>query len=159
MRKSHTNNLLHLSLILWISFIWIHSALPASASSEESRVVGNIIRPFLELIVGKGNVTGFLIRKLAHFIEYMILGFLMNANVAAITARIRSQNVLPRLALFFFWSYGLLLSVGIAVIDEGIQILSPGRSPQVADVLLDAIGSFSGMILSLLIFILSKRKS
>ena len=143
--------MLHLALIVWIGFIWIHSAVPASGSSEESRIVGNFIRPLLELFWGKGSVTDYVVRKLAHFTEYTILGFLMGANAAAFTAKIRGQLKLPRPADFFCWSYCLLLSVAVALIDESIQIFSPGRSPQVTDMLLDTAGSLTGLILTAII--------
>lgn len=146
-KGKHADKMLRLLLVLWICFIWLHSAVPASGSSEESRIVGNFIRPFLELLLGKGSVTDHVVRKLAHFTEYTILGFLIGANVAALTAKIRRQMKLSRAGVFFCWSYGLLLAAAIALIDESIQLFSPGRSAQVTDVLLDTAGSFTGLIL------------
>lgn len=145
-RNKRTEKLLRLALVLWIGFIWLHSAIPASGSSEESRVVGNFIRPLLELFLGKGNLTDHIVRKLAHFTEYTILGFLMGANVFALTKQVRGRFALPRAAAFFCWSYGLLLAMAVALLDESIQIFSPGRSPQVTDVLLDTAGSMVGLI-------------
>ena len=122
--------------------------IPASGSSEESRIVGEIVKPVLEVVVGKGNVTDHLVRKLAHFTEYMVLGCLMGANVA----------VRVRMSSWFFWSYGLLLCLAVAVIDESIQIFSPGRSPQVTDVLLDTSGSLTGMVVMWVIVRLRSTK-
>lgn len=151
-RKNVSQNarkLLQLALILWIGFIWLHSAIPATGSSEESRVVGNLIRPFLELFLGQGNVTDHVVRKLAHFTEYTILGMLMGMNVKVLTAGIRSRIRLSGPDLFFCWSYGLLLAAAVALIDESIQLFSPGRSAQVTDVLLDTGGSTVGLLLCL----------
>lgn len=148
-RNKRTEKLLRLALLLWIGFIWLHSAIPASGSSEESRVVGNFIRPLLELFLGKGNLTDHIVRKLAHFTEYTILGLLMGANVFALTEQVRSWFSLPRGAAFFCWSYGLLLALAVALLDESIQIFSPGRSPQVTDVLLDTAGSLVGLLFML----------
>lgn len=145
-RNKHTEKLLRLILLLWICFIWLHSAIPASGSSEESRIVGNFIRPFLEFFLGKGNLTDHIVRKLAHFTEYTILGLLMGANVAVLTKRVGGRFVLSRSAVLFCWSYGLLLAMAVALLDESIQIFSPGRSPQVTDVLLDTAGSTVGLI-------------
>ena len=131
-----------------MAVIWGHSMIPASGSSEESRIVGEIVKPVLEVVVGKGNVTDHLVRKLAHFTEYMVLGCLMGANVAVRVRMYRgaaAANV-PAMGSWFFWSYGLLLCLAVAVIDESIQIFSPGRGPQVTDVLLDTSGSLAGMV-------------
>ncbi len=145
-KNKHAIKLLRLTLLLWLCFIWIHSAIPASGSSEESRIVGNIIRPVLELILGKGGMTDHIVRKLAHFTEYTVLGLLMGANVGALTAQIGSRMHISRRISFFCWSYGLLLTMAAALIDESIQIFSPGRSPQVTDVLLDTAGSVVGLL-------------
>ena len=117
--------------------------IPASGSAEESRIIGEIIKPFLEIFVGEGNVTDHLVRKLAHFTEYGVLGFAMGANVAL---RGREPVKTPQI---YRWTYGLLLMLAIAVVDESIQIVTPGRGAMVADVLLDMCGSLAGLLAAL----------
>lgn len=150
-KNKQAKKLLQLLLLLWIGFIWLHSAIPASGSSEESRIVGNILRPFLELFLGKGNLTDHIVRKLAHFTEYTVLGLLMGANVATLTTQLGSRMTISRRISFFCWSYGFLLTMATALLDESIQIFSPGRSPQVTDVLLDTAGSTVGLLLIFLL--------
>ena len=115
-----TRRFLLLLLAVWLLFIWVHSMIPARSSAAESRWVGQLITPVLELFTGKGNVTDHLVRKLAHFYEY---------------------------AALFHWSYALLCTLAVAVIDESIQLLATGRGAQVQDILLDTAGSLTGLLL------------
>ena len=87
-------------LVLMLLFIWGHSMVPAEASAAESGRVGALLTPFLELFVGKGNVTDHLVRKLAHFSEYAALGVLLGAQLL----------VHGRTSLFR-WSYVLLCAL------------------------------------------------
>ena len=66
-------HILTLILILWTAFIWAHSMIPASGSSEESRVVGEIVRPFLEVIIGKGQVTDVLLDTCGSFMGMTLM--------------------------------------------------------------------------------------
>lgn len=125
-----------LLLAVWLLFIWVHSMIPARSSAAESRWVGQLITPVLELFTGKGNVTDHLVRKLAHFCEYAALGVLSGALV-----------LLRKDAALFHWSYALLCTLAVAVIDESIQLLATGRGAQVQDILLDTAGSLTGLLL------------
>lgn len=60
--------------ILTLIFIWGQSMLPKGQSANESGFIMDLVRPFLEIFVGKGNVTDHLVRKVAHFVEYSVLG-------------------------------------------------------------------------------------
>ncbi len=132
-------------LVIGMAFVWGHSMIPATGSAEESRIIGEIIKPFLEIFVGEGNVTDHLVRKLAHFTEYGVLGFAMGANVA-IRGRVPSDGERGR--RIYRWTYGLLLMLAIAVVDESIQIVTPGRGAMIADVLLDMCGSLAGILVA-----------
>ena len=61
-------------IILTLLFIWGNSLLNREQSSGESAWVMQLVTPFLELFVGKGSVTERLVRKLAHFAEFALLG-------------------------------------------------------------------------------------
>ena len=52
-----TRRFLLLLLAVWLLFIWVHSMIPARSSAAESRWVGQLITPVLELFTGKGNKT------------------------------------------------------------------------------------------------------
>ena len=47
-----TRRFLLLLLAVWLLFIWVHSMIPARSSAAESRWVGQLITPVLELFTG-----------------------------------------------------------------------------------------------------------
>lgn len=61
-------------IFLTLAFIWGHSMVPRPASADESGFFLKILYPVLSVIVGRDRVTHHLIRKMAHFTEYFILG-------------------------------------------------------------------------------------
>ncbi len=141
MKRSKCMNLritiiLSVLLILVLAFIWGHSMFSAVDSAEESRRVGQWITPFLEQFVGPGNVTDHLVRKLAHFCEYGVLGMILGALVL----------LWKTPSAFFRGSYAFLLALATAVVDESIQLVADGRGAQVQDILLDAAGSLTGLL-------------
>lgn len=121
-----------LATALWLWFIYSRSAKPAVVSHEESTAVLGLFQrvlPFLDL---------FLVRKLAHFIEYFILGALLwlDWRLSA-----RGTMLLP-------------LGVGLlaAGADEYLQTFIPGRSGQISDVLLDFCGVAAAIVLAQLLW-------
>ena len=113
--------------VLWLFFIWGHSLLPAETSAAESGrwlVLLQGVLPWL---------TDHLIRKAAHFTEYTVLGALLRAAFPA-----RGRAAWMELALA-----GLLA----AMLDETIQLFSPGRSGQITDVWLDFAGFAVGVVM------------
>ena len=130
--------------LLVLVFIWGQSCLPVSLSREESRHVLSFLNPLLELILGPGRVTQHLVRKLAHFTEFFVLGCVLSALLP-----LRWQGRLLALGL------GLLA----ALIDETIQIFS-GRGDQISDVWLDFSGAAAGiLLLSLILWLVRKRRT
>ena len=142
-RKTQIKTILVVLLALLLAFIWLHSMMPAEDSAEESQRVGQLLTPFLELLVGEGNVTDHLVRKLAHFCEYGALGILAGALL-----------LVKKESGIFRWSYALLCALAVAVIDESIQLLADGRGAQVQDVLLDTAGSLTCLLAVWLIAVL-----
>jgi VanZ family protein len=113
-----------LPVIVWGAAIFILSTSLFSAANT-----GRIIKPILEwLMPGVSAATiavaHGLIRKSAHFANYCILFWLLIRGPMARR---------PYLALAFCVAYALL--------DEGHQILVPGRTPSLYDVALDSSGA------------------
>lgn len=82
--------------------------------------------------------AGRLIRKSAHFISYLILGFLVSnamLNEASTTSVWKRRGA------------SLLLCVAYAISDEFHQIFVPGRGPLLKDVLIDGSGAAIGILL------------
>ena len=142
-RRSIGTLLLLLAVLAVLAFIWGNSLDSAAESSLKSGRMRELIRPLLELLVGQGNVTEHLVRKLAHFTEFAVLGALLLLLTAA-AFRVRLQSVVN--CLFF-----LTLA---ALTDETIQLYSPGRSSQVTDVWLDSVGVLAGILAALVLMAL-----
>jgi len=79
------------------------------------------------------------IRKLAHFVEYLILGLLLHR---ALTAR-RGPSVGTALAAIAFAAVW-------ASLDESSQMFAAGRTPAVADAALDVSGAAVAQLLMML---------
>lgn len=136
-RKSIGTALLLLAILAALAFIWGNSLDSAVESAVKSGRVRELLQPLLERLVGQGGVTDHLVRKLAHFTEFAVLGALLLLLTAA-AFRVRLQSVVN--CLFF-----LLLA---ALTDETIQIFT-GRGPQVQDVWLDFAGGAAGLLVML----------
>lgn len=133
-----------LFILLTLSFIWSRSMKSRAESAAESAAVGAFLTPFLEWFVGEGNVTDHLVRKLAHFCEFGLLGV-----ETALWFSLREKH--------FRFPFGAALGFLAAAVDETIQLFV-GRGSQFSDVLLDFCGFVCGMIGLRLLFWL-KRKS
>ena len=134
MNQTRSKKILTAVIIITLAVIWGHSLLGREASSEESSFVMALLTPFLEIFVGRGNVTEHLVRKLAHFCEFFILGIELQLFFSLLKSR--------KSAFLLALSHGLFT----ALADETIQIFS-GRGPMIQDVWLD----FSGVIVGSLI--------
>ena len=147
-RNKKAITILSICIAATLAFIWIHSCMGQEESSQESGFIYDLLCPFFELFVGKGNVTEHFIRKLAHFTEFFGLGLelklLMKLVLLDTPYILRMINA---------WTLGTMC----ALIDETIQIFS-GRGPAIADVWLDSAGCLTGVLLmSLIIIIVNKH--
>lgn len=78
------------------------------------------------------------IRRLAHLTEYMTLGVVLSSFSVLISRH--SHKV-----------WVLLIGIGVAAIDEYIQLFSGGRTSTWHDVVLDSIGCMVGIVLVMVI--------
>ncbi len=138
---------------LWLSLslavltvIWGNSCLPG----EESEALSSAILAWLLRVMPVlGWMDGFIIRKLAHFCEFALLGCLLGLTFRSRGAKRSTSRYAPA-----------SLSLAAACVDETIQIVSPGRYSSLVDVWIDFAGSVSGLvILSLLLTALKFMKS
>lgn len=142
--------------ILWICVILI-SAQIFSFSSADSTKSGNTSKKVATVVVEAVKKTRSvpkseepalfefchkIVRKTAHFSEYMLLAFFVAALV---------QSYRLKMGLTFLISslYCLLFAAG----DEIHQLFVDGRSGQLTDVLID----FSGALTGIVFFILCRR--
>ena len=131
-------------LILTLTVIWGHSLVPADTSSLESGRVLELLRPVLETLLGAGNVSEYLVRKMAHFTEFAALGF----QLALFLPPLRGpRRVLRAVEMGFF----------AAFLDESIQLLTEDRSGRLQDVWIDTAGVLFGALVALAVWHASRR--
>lgn len=127
------------AIIFLMAYIWHFSIESISDSDARSKAVLEIIKPFLEFFIGKGKVTNHLIRKLAHFTEFFMLGAAVGAFIDFIQRR-RPKAII----------IGLLFGVIVASLDETIQLFT-NRGSQISDVILDSSGYAVGFLVLILL--------
>lgn len=126
---------------LMVLLIWGNSMVPGTGSGSLSLSIMEAVRGFFHGIgLPYEWVTNFVIRKCAHFTEYMVLGILAT-HTFDIEGR-RTFDVLLPTAVF------LLL---IPSIDETIQLFVPGRAGMITDVMIDCCGAMTGVVLRYLL--------
>ena len=135
-----------IAIILTLAFIWGNSLLNREQSSDESAWVLQLVTPILELFVGKGMVTEHLVRKLAHFAEFALLGFELLFWFSGVREKRKDMLLLAM-------AHGLFA----ALTDETIQLFS-ARGSQVQDVWLDLAGATTGAAFALLITSLIRKR-
>lgn len=131
----------------WVAFIWGHSLVQGPQSSLESGFVVALARPLFEAFgVSDPELMSLVVRKLAHFSEYAVLGILARGLFAARLAE-RGRPPFPA-------AYLVAL---VPVADECLQLFVPGRSGQPTDVLIDLSGLLAGSLLAWLVARLRRR--
>ena len=142
-------------LVIWMGFIFSmssqNSEISSNTSGETIRVILSLVPKFAEQSeeVQEQTVENlqFIARKSAHFIAYMILGIIL-----ILLLQLSNINKKPQLSL--------ALCVAYAISDEFHQFFVPGRSSQLRDVMIDSLGSLTGIVLVLLCMkIFNTRKS
>ncbi|HBJ2621894.1 VanZ family protein [Clostridium botulinum] len=128
-------------LILWMIIIFAMSNQPAVVSDKQS---GLVITTLTNLGINMNGIFGelanFIVRKTAHFLEYMILGILI-LNVLEIHYTRQKIRLLGVLLVFLYASS-----------DEIHQLFVQGREGAFRDVVIDTLGGTFG------IFVISKLK-
>ena len=135
-----------LALAGCIWFIFSNSMAVAQVSSASS---GRVLQQLQAILRRLGHpalaqrLTMHLVRKLAHFCEYTLEGFLL-----MLCMRVYSRHPLRHITV------PMLGGVLTALTDETIQLYSPGRSSQVTDVWLDSVGVLAGILAALVLMAL-----
>ena len=128
--------------IAMLCFIWGNSSMSGTASGALS---GRFLKYLAPLLAPFGNKAEFVLRKLAHFSEFTLLGFLLSGLT-------RPETPTPWRTRPFF------LGLAAACIDETIQIYSPGRGSSLLDVWIDFSGITLGVLVSLTVYGLISKK-
>ncbi len=133
--------------LFFAALIFANSAQSGETSSEHSGRVVNFLQSMFDSLGLAITVSPYAIRKLAHFVEYGILGVLLGLTLRSYTKNVLKCVFIP---LFF--------GLAAAVTDECIQLFSPGRAGMIQDVILDFFGMVCGLAASLIFIILYDTK-
>lgn len=125
-------------LIVWMIGIFIMSNQPAQISDSQSEGVINILSGIGINMNGIfGQLTNFIVRKCAHFLEYMVLS-LLAFNVFKLYFNIR-RVIFVTVAFVFLY----------ACSDEIHQLFVLGREGAFRDVIIDTVGGITLILINL----------
>lgn len=126
-------------LIYSVGFIFGNSLEIAQESAAHSQEILEMVNGALHK-VHMGPMKLHTLRKLAHFTEFLFMGFWF-----MLCLRVYTKHFIKHVSWPLF--FGLL----IAVLDETVQLFVPGRSSSTIDVLIDFSGVLTGLFVALLI--------
>ncbi len=130
------------ALIACIAFIFRNSLETGAQSSVRSQE----LMALLNKLLGKlhfGSLSEHTIRKLAHFAEFTMEGFLLMLCLRVYTAHFVRHM-----------SWPLLGGMTTALMDETIQRFIPNRTSAVTDVWIDMAGVVCGLFVALIILLI-----
>ena len=128
-RRARLCTAFRILLLATVCFIWGNSLLSREDSAAFSGETANWLRR-----LGIPLEDDTILRKLAHFVEFGLLGCELSALL-----RLRGLKGLQNVC------YSALAAFFIAAADETIQIFS-GRGALLSDVLLDFTGAITGIV-------------
>lgn len=158
MKRWIKRNSIALSLLLVIAVMVMIYCFSAQTGAESGAMSGRITMWILNLVVpGFGDFSpekqeairstvSFVVRKLAHFSEYALLGFSLMLHIAQI-----EKKIAVRLPWLWSWAAGTLYAAS----DEFHQGFVAGRGPSLRDVMIDSSGVIAGTLL--LLWIIRRR--
>lgn len=131
-----------LALLVCVAYIFRNSLQTGAQSSLRSQAAMETVNETLGWL-HLGPLSEHTIRKLAHFLEFMMEGFLLMLCLRVYTARFVRHI-----------SWPLLGGLATAVMDETIQVFIPNRTSLVTDVWIDMLGVVAGIFVALVILLI-----
>lgn len=123
-------------LLLWMTFIFYMSSKSGSESSTQSNFIYKIINDMgINLGGDFEEVSIIIIRKSAHFLEYMIL-YILSVNL------MNKYNKSNKMIFI----YSLILVFLYACSDEIHQLFVQSRAGKFTDVCIDSLGGVFGFL-------------
>ena len=142
-RKKLQKFLAWLALLVWMGVIFYFSHQSGDTSMQLSDGILDSFKSLFQNFLNYHTLS-YIVRKIAHFTEYFILGLLIYHLV-------KQYRVISKTEIIWM----ILFCLIYAMSDEFHQVFIGGRSPKVFDVIIDSLGSS----LSILILqLLQKRK-
>ena len=155
-------NSILLSLLLVIAVMVMIYCFSAQTGAESGAMSGKITTWVLNLVIPDfadfpaeqqeaiRSTVGLIVRKLAHFSEYALLGFSLMLHITQL-----QKKISVRLPWLWAWAVGTLYAAS----DEFHQGFVAGRGPSVVDVMIDSAGVIAGTLLLLWILLRKKKDS
>ena len=152
-------NSILLSLLLVIAVMVMIYCFSAQTGAESGAMSGKITTWVLNLVIPDfadfapekqeaiRSTVGLIVRKLAHFSEYALLGFSLMLHIAQL-----QKKISVRLPWLWAWAIGTIYAAS----DEFHQGFVADRGPSVVDVMIDSAGVIAGTLL--LCAVLHKRR-
>ena len=128
MKSKYKKRISILLVIIWMLLIFIMSSFNSTESNNQSNFIIDIIANLFN--INNIDTLNLIIRKLAHFTEYFILGVL----VYNMTYNYNKKTFIA-----------IIICVLYAISDEFHQMIVPGRSCQLLDITIDSSGSITGI--------------
>lgn len=136
-----------ITTLLLLVYIFGHSLMNANDSDNESDTVLYIVNSIIHIFNLDITLVSHIIRKSAHFIEFMVLGISFYFMYYSYKFSNLKRSILTILSGAF-----------VAVIDELIQNFSVGRSCELRDMLIDFAGVLVSTLVLFIIFYFIDRK-
>lgn len=128
MKSKYKKRISILLVIIWMILIFTMSSFSSTESNNQSNFIIDIIANIFN--INNIDNLNLIIRKLAHFTEYFILGVL----VYNMTYNYNKKTFIA-----------IIICVLYAISDEFHQMIVPGRSCQLLDITIDSSGSITGI--------------
>jgi VanZ family protein len=125
-------------LITWMIVICVMSNQPANISDSQSNgVLDLFLKMGIDVNGFFGDLANFVVRKCAHFLEYMILALLV-LNVVKLYFNMKQVIIITIVFVFLY-----------ACSDEIHQLFVPGREGAIRDVIIDTCGGVTLVLIKL----------
>ena len=147
-----------------LCFVWINSSKVSKDSDKTSKKLATSVakvvvknykkldKPTQAKHISRINNK---VRTLAHFAEFVPLGFLFFMLAESLFA----LNTLKRLRrILFCVAFSVLFSMVCALCDEIHQLFVKGRSFQIGDIFTDTFGSLCGCLVATAVALVFKKK-
>ena len=118
--------------------IWGNSMRTSTQSAQQSGSLLAFLTPWLTALGIQPEGFHTILRKLAHFSEYGLLGVLWTMELWLGPHRGKRRGAMERLSLCMLTAF----------LDETIQLFVPGRSGEIRDVWIDTAGAWTGIVIT-----------
>ena len=137
-------------VVIWMAVIFAGSSHPnvnivPDQGQDDPNI--NIVVKKIQSSLGKSDFmvkSNYVIKKLAHVGEYVILGFLM------FRALLKEKK--GSLASRYAWLWALIGTTLYGVSDEVHQVFVPTRTAYTGDIFINALGAGIGLLLGIIIY-------